>query len=236
MWIQYDKYPSLTLEQAESLVIMLKSGSEVLVEGNKISVSGNDLVTLKKRGSLNDEVINFYIELILKRAACEPEKYPKIHMFNTFFYLLLEKKGYSGVNKITKKAEVDIFSLDMVIVPIHLPNHWTLAVINIKEHRLEYYDSMSKGYNETVLLSLKHYVKEEYKDNKQASSYDMSKWEFYRVENLPKQSNSYDCGVFAMTFAEHISRGASILFDLPKHMKYFRLKMMWEIVNSKLLP
>ena len=30
-------------------------------------------------------------------------------------------------------------------------------------------------------------------------------------------------------------RGASVLFASPKHMKYFRLKMMWEIINSKLL-
>jgi hypothetical protein len=45
-WIQYDKYPPLSLEQAEKLV-MLNSGSKVLVDGDKISVRGNDLVTLK---------------------------------------------------------------------------------------------------------------------------------------------------------------------------------------------
>lgn len=114
-WIQYDKYPSLTLEQAEKLVIMLNSGSKVLVDGDKISMRGNDLVTLKKQDWLNDEVINFYIELILKSSASEPEKYPKIHMFNvfnvnTFFYLTLEKKRYSNVSMLTKKAKVDIFS------------------------------------------------------------------------------------------------------------------------------
>ncbi|RIA94174.1 hypothetical protein C1645_722235 [Glomus cerebriforme] len=235
-WIQCDGYPSLTLEQAEKLVVMLNSGDKVLVEGDKVSVRGNDLITLKKRGWLNDEVINFYVELILKRAANEPVKYPKIHMFNTFFYPLLEKKGYSGVARITKRAKVDIFSLDMVIVPIHLQIHWALAVINIKERRLEYYDSMSKGCNESVLSLLKHYVEEEYKDKKKASSYDMSEWKYHRVHNLPQQTNAYDCGVFSMTFAEHISRGASVLFSPPKYMKYFRLKMMWEIINSKLLP
>ncbi|CAI2174763.1 1477_t:CDS:1 [Funneliformis geosporum] len=235
-WIQYDAYPSMTLEQAEKLVVMLNAGSKVLVTGEKVSVCGNDLVTLKKRGWLNDEVINFYVELIVKRAANEPGKYPKIHMFNTFFYPLLEKKGYSGVARITRRAKVDIFSLDMVLVPIHLQIHWALAVINFKERRLEYYDSMSRGCNEHILSSLKRYVEEEYKDKKKSSSYDMNGWEYYRVNNLPQQNNAFDCGVFAMTFAEHISRGASVLFVPPKHMKYFRLKMMWEIVNSKLLP
>ena len=235
-WIQYDNYPSMTLEQTEKLVIMLNSGDNVLVYGDKILVRGNDLITLKKRGWLNDEVINFYIELILKRAANETEKYPKIHMFNTFFYPLLKTKGYSGVDMITKKAKVDIFSLDMVFVPILLHSHWALVVINIKESRLEYYDSMSKECNDTVLSLLKHYVEEEYKDRKKVSSYDMNEWKYYRVENLPKQTNAYDCGVFAMTFAEHISRSASVLFVPPKHMKYFRLKMMWEIINAHLLP
>ncbi|PKY44852.1 hypothetical protein RhiirA4_542163 [Rhizophagus irregularis] len=235
-WIQCDGYPSLTLEQAEKLVVMLNSGDKILVEGDKVSVRGNDLITLKKRGWLNDEVINFYVELILKRAAREPEKYPKIHMFNTFFYPLLEKKGYSGVARITKRAKLDIFSLDMVIVPIHLQIHWALAVINIKERRLEYYDSMSKGCNESVLSLLKHYVEEEYKDKKKAPSYDTSEWKYYRVNNLPQQTNAYDCGVFSMTFAEHISRGASVLFTPPRYMKYFRLKMMWEIIDSELLP
>ena len=238
-WIQHDKYPSMTLEQAEKVVdkLRLNLGKQVLVTGDKYSVSGDDLSMLKKRGWLNDSVINFYVELILKRAASEPEKHPKIHIFNTYFYSLLKVKGYSGVAKITRKAKIDIFSLDMVIVPVHLEVHWALAVINIKEHRFEYYDSMmNKEHKNAVLLLLKGYVEEEYKDKKKVKSYDTSEWEYYTVENLPQQTNKYDCGVFTMTFAEHISRGASVLFVPPKHMKYFRMKMMWEIINSELLP
>jgi sentrin-specific protease 1 len=157
--------------------------------------------------------------LILKRAASEPEKYPKIHTFNTFFYPLLEKKGYSGVARITKKANVDVFSLDMVIVPIHLQIHWALAVINIKKRRLEYYDSMSKGYDVTVLSLLKRYVEEEYKDKKKASSYDMSEWEFYRMENLPQQSNAYDWTDVLVDFIKKLHKFRNILLDLYEKFK-----------------
>ena len=108
---------------------------------------------------MNDEVINFYIELILKRAVSNPEKHFKIHIFNTFFYPLLEKKGYSGVSNITKKAKIDIFSFDIVIIPVHLQNHWALTVINIQKCWLGYYDSMNdKGYNKSVLSLVKHYI------------------------------------------------------------------------------
>ena len=217
-------------------------GGKVLVNGDKhknlVHVKG--LITLKKRCLLNDEVINFYAELILIRAASEPGKYPKIYTFNIYFYPLLKEKGHPGVARITGKAKIDIFSLDMVIVTIHLGSHWALAVINIKEHRLEYYDSIMnkgvKGRKNEVLSRLKNYVEEEFKDKKKVKNYDVSEWVYYTVENLPQQTNKYDCGVFAMTFAEHISRGASVLFVPPKHMKYFRMKMMLEIVNSKLLP
>jgi sentrin-specific protease 1 len=37
--------------------------------------------------------------------------------------------------------------MEKVIVPVHLGNHWCLAVINFKEKRFEYYDSMGgKNY------------------------------------------------------------------------------------------
>ena len=88
-WIQYDNYPQMTLEQA----------NKVLVNGDKISVRGNDLITLKKQSWLNDEVINFYVELILKRAAIEPGKYPKIHMFNTFFLSIVGNRRISRCSK-----------------------------------------------------------------------------------------------------------------------------------------
>lgn len=37
---------------------------------------------------------------------------------------------------------MDIFSFDKVIVPIHLSVHWTAAVINFRDRKLEFYDSM----------------------------------------------------------------------------------------------
>ena len=39
-------------------------------------------------------------------------------------------------------SQIDIFSLDKVIVPVHLGSHWCLAVINIRDKRFEYYDSL----------------------------------------------------------------------------------------------
>ena len=46
----------------------------------------------------------------------------------------------------TRRRQEDVFAMDLVIVPIHCHgNHWTLAVINFKQRRFEYYDSLRGG-------------------------------------------------------------------------------------------
>jgi sentrin-specific protease 1 len=44
----------------------------------------------------------------------------------------------------------DIFTLDYVIIPVHLTNHWVCAIINFKLKRFEYYDSL-RGKNARCL-------------------------------------------------------------------------------------
>lgn len=104
----------------------------------------------------------YYAGLILKRnSEAGDGKFPSIHYFNTFFYTKLAKQGYSSLRRWTKKVrnrypacyrwldpllmviQVDIFSKDMVLVPINIGNmHWIAAVINFKQKRIEYFDSM----------------------------------------------------------------------------------------------
>lgn len=61
-------------------------------------------------------------------------------------------------------------------------------------------------------------------------------WRYFTLsqEELPQQKNAYDCGVFACTFAEHLTRNSPLNFD-QDHMQYFRYKMMYEILTGKLL-
>lgn len=46
--------------------------------------------------------------------------------------------------------QVDLFSKDLVLIPINIGNmHWIAAVINFKQKRFEYFDSMG-DYGETM--------------------------------------------------------------------------------------
>jgi len=126
---------------------------------------------------------------------------------------------------------LDIFSLDRVVVPVHLGNHWCLAVINIEEKRFEYYDSLGAG-NENCLERLKRYVQDEHKEKKK-SKIDISDWQDYTPNDIPHQQNGYDCGVFMCKYAQCISRGVDFDFS-QADMAFFRKKMVLEILDVSL--
>lgn len=56
---------------------------------------------------LNDEVINFYFQLMMERAKENPAL-PQLHAFSTFLYPTVKKRGHSGVKRWTRK--VDLFA------------------------------------------------------------------------------------------------------------------------------
>lgn len=70
------------------------------------------------------QVINFYMNLLVERS--KQPNLPSTYTFNTFFYPKLRSSGYSAVRRWTKK--VDIFSVDIILVPVHLGVHWCLSV------------------------------------------------------------------------------------------------------------
>lgn len=96
------------------------------------------------------QIINFYMELISDRSQKNQTKYPAIHCFNTFFCTTLLESGYAKLKRWTKR--VDIFSKDMVLIPVNSSLHWTLAVFDFRKKRLAMYDSL--GGNNARLVKV----------------------------------------------------------------------------------
>ena len=63
--------------------------------------------------------------------------------------------------------QVDIFSLDLVLYPIHLGSHWCLAVVDNRHLTLSYYDSLG-GRGLSCLAALRDYLVAEHRDKKKA--------------------------------------------------------------------
>jgi len=225
-------FPSLTEDINDEIDAATSPGSpmEVLSSAFKLDITRKDIRTLVGLEWLNDEIINFYMNMLVDRSEKSEGALPKVYTFNTFFYPTLVKDGYARLKRWTRK--VDLFSHDMIIIPVHLQMHWCLAVIDLATKEIRYYDSMG-GNNQKCLNALKSYIQEEHKDKKQ-SPLDLEGWHYECVKDIPQQMNGSDCGMFTCKFAEYNTRRAPINFT-QQHMPYFRRRMIYEIISLKLM-
>ncbi|XP_076936513.1 putative ubiquitin-like-specific protease 1B isoform X1 [Bidens hawaiensis] len=238
--VENDLFRPLTEEEEEMVAnaLLYSDRNKVLVnhENSNITITGQLLQCLSPHAWLNDEVINLYLELLKERENREPKKFLKCHFFNTFFYkkLVSGKNGYdyNSVRRWTtqKKLGYGLFECDKIFVPIHKEIHWCLAVINKKEEKFQYLDSLG-GADKKVLRMLAKYITDEVKD-KSGKSIDVTSWDQEFVTDLPNQENGYDCGMFMIKYADFYSRGIGLCFS-QEHMPYFRLRTAKEILELR---
>ena len=60
-------------------------------------------------------------------------------------------------------------------------------------------------------------------------------WHLQHVENLPQQTNGFDCRVFALKYADCAAKDADINFE-QKDMPLMRRRMMLEILQAVIKP
>ncbi|WBW73657.1 SUMO deconjugating enzyme Ulp1 [Schizosaccharomyces osmophilus] len=202
------------------------SYTEPIITKYNIPIMIRDLRTLKNRQWLNDEVINFYMNLLSDRSRSD-SSLPRVHVYNTFFYTTLQRKGYAGVRRWARKASMKIADFDCVLVPVHLDVHWCMAAINKKKKRFEYWDSLAGSPGKVFDLLKEYYVAET------KGSVDITDWENYVDHNSPKQQNGYDCGVFACKTAECLAREVPLQFS-QRNMPELRLRMAASIIDARI--
>ncbi|KAJ2469932.1 hypothetical protein EV174_006192 [Coemansia sp. RSA 2320] len=155
---------------------------------------------------------------------------PTVHAFNTFFYSTLRDQGYVRVKRWTRR--VKLFEKDLVIVPVHLGVHWCCAVIDLRAKTIVYYDALL-GDNHECLQLLMDYLRQESLD-KLSVALDESGWSMRCEKQIPRQMNGYDCGVFAITFAEYASRDAPFAFS-QANCSSLRRRVTYEIATKSLM-
>ena len=222
--------PTLTPEIDQVIIRALSSNyKKVLVSSYGIKITRTDIETLTERRWLNDQVINFYFEMIVERSW-KNDNLPKVYAFSSFFYPKLIKCNYSKVERWTRK--VDLFSHDLIFIPVHLCVHWCLAVVDFRKCGIYYYNSKRLA-NYECLNAIEQFLKDEHLAKKNVPL-DLSNFEKLNVKDIPKQTNSYDCGMFICKFAEYISRNADITFK-ENDLQFFRRRMVYEIVEKTIL-
>ena len=103
-------------------------------------ISVYDYKTLEEEEFINDAIIDFYLQW-LHHEKLEKSRMEDIHIFNSHFYSKLKSipvkssdstksksaRAYEWVKNWTKK--VDLFSKQMVVVPICEESHWYVIII-----------------------------------------------------------------------------------------------------------
>ena len=131
----------------------------------------------------------------------------------------------------------NMFLSNLIFIPINYVNpkpvgHWCLAVVNVDQKSISYYDSTG-GIDHTAIKNIQNYLVLEYR-NRYNSELEVGKWSLVYPSNIPLQNDRTECGVFVCMYAEHLSRKAPLNFtvaDTPN----FRTKMKYEIIKNQLV-
>ena len=133
----------IVTETEHNLIVPLLTGedsSAILIDKFAIDMSITKFKNLAPGRWLNDEIINFYFEMLMEGCISNNMR---IHIFSSFFFTLLFKSGqyrFKDVQRWTRK--IDIFTLEKIFIPVNITNtHWTLVLIDILFKTIYYYDS-----------------------------------------------------------------------------------------------
>ncbi|XP_068277104.1 sentrin-specific protease 2 [Nyctibius grandis] len=204
--------------------------SEVLSSAFNLEITRESICTLRECRWLNDEVINFYMNLVMERS--KKEGYPTVHVFSPSFYPKLISAGYDAAKRWTRG--VDLFSCDIILVPIRSREHWALVAIDIREKTVKYYDSLGRNGEWSCGILFRYLQEESLKKRNVALT--VSEWTLRSMEpdDIPQQYNASDCGVFVCKYADYFSQDKPLTFN-QLHMPSFRRRMVWEIIHQQLL-
>jgi sentrin-specific protease 1 len=103
--------------------------------------------------------------------------------------------------------------------------------MDMKKKTVYVYDSLGGNHDTTLTLFLK-YLQEEHLDKKKLAL-DISDWKKETPKNIPRQGNMSDCGAFACTFAERLSRREVFNFS-QDDMTHIRRRMVLNIINKSI--
>lgn len=165
-------------------------------------ILGKDILTLRPSHWLNDQIINFQIERMEKLIK---ENGLKVLIWSTFFYVKLVEGGVYDYDRVkrwcAKKTKEPIDSYTHIVVPLHLNKaHWALIIIEKESRQICYYDSIRERSHD-VTVPMNHVLTWYKRQLKEENIIDDGKlWHLHAPEQIPQQSNAYDCGVFMLQY------------------------------------
>ena len=109
----------------------------------------------------------------------------KVYPLTTHPYSWLEQDYDLNFNTVERWCK-DMVDKDMLLVPIHKADHWSLVVIDIRTKMLAYYDSIyGNRRRSNAPKVIKRFIEQYWGQ--------VIKLKVRVMENAPLQGNGYDC-------------------------------------------
>ena len=195
--------------------------NNVVVKTKDYYVYKKDLLTLHNPNRLNDTIINSYFDLLTKNC--------KTKCFALSSFSFLKSRTSSKLSKWYAKNKDDNY--DFYLLPIfdEIKNHWSLIIINTQKRCILHYDPLFESS-----IDLIRTVKNEM-SNLFVQLKNIKNWANSNKQNLtiPKQNNSYDCGVFICLFGRYVGQSKPTDFS-QQDILQFRKHMELEITDFEL--
>ena len=190
-------------------------------------VTGLGIKKLQGNEWLDDEVVNFYFQLIKNESNFA------IYSVDALNYTNFKK--YQRINEIYKvrQSRASTKQLDFIFIPINFDLlHWGFAVVHVNKKIIKFYDSlknMGKQING-------HCVCEDIRQFLTTTNFicdvDEFGWQF-EYPYTPQQNDKSSCGVYTCQLAKQISRSQELKLsatDIP----HLRKEMVVEVVSGYL--
>ncbi|RWR98819.1 sentrin-specific protease 2-like protein, partial [Dinothrombium tinctorium] len=228
--IQKLREGNLTKEQEEHLenIWQYSTPNDILAEESSISITGHDLKTLQfdkeNIGWLNDNIIDFYMQLIVKQTTNN-----KIFAFPSIFHRTLTERYQDAIK--FKRRQQDLHQFNLYLIPLILNNHWTLLFFNPDSTTIGFFNSLqSHGPDPAPILERsKRYFKDLFEKRGR-------NWTEPTVDSrtVPQQNNGSDCGVYVCYFSRCLASNHPIDIQ-PEHIGLFRKQIAYEIITKDLI-
>ena len=185
---------------------------------------------------LNDEGITWMLRHTIAGggALCGRGGRTDVLIFNTQFYEMLCRYSLPRVARVTKRVTWEL--VRHIILPIHLPGHWTLLVLRDMHCRkttpglarlsgsLSYYDSL-RGHPthifRKVLAFLCHALSTQLMRGRTVISDDVVQ-RLHQPARDPRQGRSNNCGAFCFMTAKSLFEGWPLARVSEVNMQYYR--------------
>lgn len=196
---------------------------------------------MKTENTVSSDFIDSYLSMLNDREIqlhkllpCKKTTSSKSRSRNYFYStMLLSQHTASTYNyaNLLILEQPDLNEYDRLFIPMNVNlGHWVMVVVDLERKTIKCYDSHYRERNDALKV-VKDWLVDGFTNGK--LGVDVSNWkpEMEATKNVPQQgNNAYDCGIFAVLFADFLCDDLPLLFTL-EDIPHFRRKMGCDILR-----